>query len=119
MADASDHLSEPDGTVWLDLYDPTEADLAVVGEELGLHALAIEDAVQRRLALLSPPAQQVLTFAAVTGRRFDFALLQHLTRSEEAALLALDKKDGTVIWKGVIPGGDRAGYSSIVVAELS
>jgi outer membrane protein assembly factor BamB len=37
---------------------------------------------------------------------------------QEAALLALDKKDGTVIWKGAIPGGDQAGYSSIVVAEF-
>jgi magnesium transporter len=47
VAEVSDHLSEPDGVVWLDLYDPDESDLARVGEELGLHALAIEDAVQR------------------------------------------------------------------------
>jgi magnesium transporter len=47
VANVSDHLSEPDGVIWLDLYDPDESDLARVGEELGLHALAIEDAVQR------------------------------------------------------------------------
>lgn len=47
VAEVSDHLAEPEGTVWLDLYDPTEADLAVVREELGLHALAIEDVIQR------------------------------------------------------------------------
>jgi outer membrane protein assembly factor BamB len=40
----------------------------------------------------------------------------------EAALLALNKKDGSVIWKGVIPGGgkdgEKAGYASIVEAEI-
>lgn len=39
VAEVSECLSEPDATVWLDLYDPTEADLASVGAELGLHAV--------------------------------------------------------------------------------
>jgi len=30
---------------WLDLYDPTEADLQIVTEEFGLHPLAVEDAI--------------------------------------------------------------------------
>ena len=33
--------------MWLDLRDPTRSDLATVAEELGLHALAVEDALQR------------------------------------------------------------------------
>ncbi|MCE9530453.1 MAG: PQQ-binding-like beta-propeller repeat protein, partial [Planctomycetes bacterium] len=36
----------------------------------------------------------------------------------EASMLALNKKTGDVIWKGVIPGGETAGYSSIVLAEI-
>jgi len=36
----------------------------------------------------------------------------------EAAMLALNKKDGSVIWKAVIPGGEKAGYASIVEAEI-
>jgi magnesium transporter len=31
--------------VWLDLFDPDEADLQIVTEEFGLHPLAVEDAV--------------------------------------------------------------------------
>ncbi|HUY99123.1 MAG TPA: AAA family ATPase [Thermomicrobiaceae bacterium] len=45
------------------------------------------DAVLRRLAWVSPPAQWVLTLAAVAGRRFDFGLLQELTGQAEAELL--------------------------------
>ncbi|HTD86643.1 MAG TPA: PQQ-binding-like beta-propeller repeat protein [Candidatus Binatia bacterium] len=34
-----------------------------------------------------------------------------------ATLVALNKKTGDVIWKSVVPGGDPAGYASIVVSE--
>jgi len=37
---------------------------------------------------------------------------------KEATMVALDKKSGNVIWRGVVPGGDTAGYSSIVAAEI-
>ena len=47
-ADISDHLSEPSSDVWLDLCEPTEEDLAVISDELGLHRLAVEDAVQEQ-----------------------------------------------------------------------
>lgn len=45
VADISDHILEKGCTVWADFVDPTEADLAAIEEELGLHRLAIEDAV--------------------------------------------------------------------------
>ncbi|MFD2077550.1 magnesium transporter [Actinopolymorpha cephalotaxi] len=45
VADVSDHLSDPNATVWLDMCSPTEEDLASISEELGLHELAVEDAV--------------------------------------------------------------------------
>jgi len=50
------------------------------------------EAVGRRLAGLSAAAREVASVAAVAGRRFDFALLQTLTRHDEAELLALVKE---------------------------
>jgi len=45
IADVSDHVEDPKAVVWFDLCRPTEEDLAAVSEELGLHPLAVEDAV--------------------------------------------------------------------------
>jgi magnesium transporter len=45
VADISEHILQEGCTVWADFVSPTEADLAVIEEELGLHELAIEDAV--------------------------------------------------------------------------
>jgi outer membrane protein assembly factor BamB len=36
---------------------------------------------------------------------------------EQATMLALNKKTGDVIWKSAIPGGDPAGYASIIVVQ--
>ncbi len=44
ISEVSDHLDEPDTTVWFDMCEPTEKDLAAISEELGLHRLAVEDA---------------------------------------------------------------------------
>jgi magnesium transporter len=46
VAQISDYVAEQDVTIWLDLHDPDEKDLAVVTQEFGLHPLAVEDAVQ-------------------------------------------------------------------------
>jgi outer membrane protein assembly factor BamB len=35
----------------------------------------------------------------------------------DATLVALNKKSGEVIWKGVVPGGDDAGYASVITTE--
>ena len=45
IADVSDHLEDESATVWFDLCRPDAADLAAISEELGLHALAVEDAI--------------------------------------------------------------------------
>jgi magnesium transporter len=46
VAEISDYLDGDESvTVWLDLRNPDRKDLAVLSEEFGLHALAIEDAV--------------------------------------------------------------------------
>jgi magnesium transporter len=41
----SEHLHQPDTVVWIDLCSPDLAELHLVAEELGLHRLAVEDAV--------------------------------------------------------------------------
>jgi magnesium transporter len=45
--DISEHLKDPDAFVWLDYCRPAQEDLATIEEELSLHSLAIEDAVDR------------------------------------------------------------------------
>jgi DNA-binding CsgD family transcriptional regulator len=53
---------------------------------------SVEDAVQRRGALLSPTAREVLTLASVVGRRFEFDLLHSLSGLDEAGLVAAIKE---------------------------
>jgi outer membrane protein assembly factor BamB len=36
---------------------------------------------------------------------------------KDATLVALDRKDGTVVWKAKVPGGDAAAYSSAIIAR--
>jgi outer membrane protein assembly factor BamB len=36
-----------------------------------------------------------------------------------ATLVALNKKDGSVVWKAAVPGGDAAAYASVVIAEVA
>lgn len=43
--DISEHIAEKGRTVWADFLSPTEQDLASIAQELGLHPLAVEDAV--------------------------------------------------------------------------
>ncbi len=45
VAKVSDYLADPGNVIWFDLCEPTAADLASISEELGLHPLAVEDAV--------------------------------------------------------------------------
>jgi tetratricopeptide (TPR) repeat protein len=52
----------------------------------------VHDAVQRRVHGLSEAARYILQLAAVTGRRFDFALLQSVSGINERDLLAIVKE---------------------------
>jgi predicted ATPase len=45
---------------------------------------SVQGAVQQRLEQVSDAARQVVTLAAVAGRRFDFAFLQRITHHDEA-----------------------------------
>ncbi|GAA1877551.1 magnesium transporter CorA family protein [Actinomadura bangladeshensis] len=47
VPEISDYLERPDTVVWLDLTRPRHEDLRVVGDELGLDPVAVEDAVSR------------------------------------------------------------------------
>lgn len=42
----SDHLAEPDTVVWVDYCDPSAEQLHELADELGLHELAVEDALE-------------------------------------------------------------------------
>jgi DNA-binding CsgD family transcriptional regulator len=53
---------------------------------------SVQIAVQQRLNQLSAEAREVLTLAAVAGRRFDFDLLQTLTGRDDMALIRLIKQ---------------------------
>jgi magnesium transporter len=46
VAAVSDHLERPGTLVWIDYRHPTADDLAEVAAELGLHELAVEDALE-------------------------------------------------------------------------
>ena len=45
VMDALEAASEPDSFVWIGLYEPTEDEFDAVRSELGLHELAVEDAI--------------------------------------------------------------------------
>ncbi len=47
----------------------------------------VDEAVQRRVARLSPAARRLVSLAAVAGRSFTFALLQALTQQDEYHIL--------------------------------
>ncbi len=48
---------------------------------------SVRDAVQQRMRLLTAEARRALQVAAVIGQRFDFALLQRVSKLDEAPLL--------------------------------
>jgi magnesium transporter len=47
VANLSDHMEDTETAVWVDLCAPDTVDLKFVADELGLHELAVEDAVER------------------------------------------------------------------------
>jgi magnesium transporter len=44
----SELIQEPEVTLWIDLQNPTEAELQQIGDEFGLHELAVADAFKGR-----------------------------------------------------------------------
>ncbi|MDX8031656.1 magnesium transporter CorA family protein [Lentzea sp. BCCO 10_0856] len=48
VSDVARHLEDPSAVVWFDLCAPSEAEIGLLRDELGLHELAIEDATAER-----------------------------------------------------------------------
>lgn len=46
VADVSEYLADPDTVMWVDLSGPTKEELHELAAELGLHELAVEDALE-------------------------------------------------------------------------
>ena len=46
LAEVSDHLARPETVVWVDLCNPSSDELEQLKDELGLHELAVEDALE-------------------------------------------------------------------------
>ena len=46
VADVSEYLAQPDTVVWVDFCGPSKQELHQVADELGLHELAVEDALE-------------------------------------------------------------------------
>jgi magnesium transporter len=81
----SDVLAEDGTVVWLDLERPSRTDLNVITEELGLHELAIEDALNEGQRPKLDRYQDHLFLAAYVAR-IDAATAE-LTVSEVAAFI--------------------------------
>jgi magnesium transporter len=101
----SDHLIDPDTTVWLDLRDPDHEDLLVLQQEFGLHPVAIEDAVFPRER---PKIDRYDThlFMTAYGARLDTTTGELATSEISAfilprALITIRKDDGLDIGKVV------------------
>ncbi|HEX6498879.1 MAG TPA: magnesium transporter CorA family protein [Micromonosporaceae bacterium] len=45
LAEVSDHVADPAATVWIDVCSPDQRELTEISAELGLHELAVEDAL--------------------------------------------------------------------------
>jgi magnesium transporter len=75
LDDVSEHLAEPDALVWIDLVHPSAGDLAPLAGELGLHELAVEDALEphQRSKIDRYPGHMFLACHAV---RFDRAAVR-------------------------------------------
>jgi magnesium transporter len=67
VADISEHLAHDDTIVWVGLSHPDKDELAQLADELGLHELAVEDALEphQRPKLDHYPTHQFLTCHAV------------------------------------------------------
>jgi magnesium transporter len=107
----SDHLTDERATIWLDLRDPDPEDLAVLGDEFGLHPVALEDALYD---WERPKLDRYRThlFLTVYGAHLD-ADSGELATSElsafvlRQALITVRKDDGIDIGK-IVDGWDAS-----------
>jgi magnesium transporter len=77
VADVSEHLKSDDCVIWADLCNPSKEELDQIAHELGLHELAVEDALDehQRPKLDRYQSHLFLSCNAVLGR-FDAGVLE-------------------------------------------
>jgi magnesium transporter len=81
----SDYLADPDCLVWVDVCQPDKADLDVIADELQLHRLAIEDALQEHQR---PKLDRYATHLFVTAYEVELDVdTGRLTSDEVAAFV--------------------------------
>ncbi|HEV7977370.1 magnesium transporter CorA family protein [Amycolatopsis sp.] len=84
LAEVSDHLADPSTAVWVDFCEPDESDLVDIGDELGLHALAVEDATHEHQR---PKVDRYESHAFLTAYSAILAENGDLTKSEMAVFI--------------------------------
>jgi outer membrane protein assembly factor BamB len=57
------------------------------------------------------------TWAYAESPLVDGDVLACVPGGKDSTIIALNKRSGDVIWKSVVPGGDMAGYASLVIAN--
>jgi magnesium transporter len=85
VAQISDLLDEADTVVWLDLEKPSRDDLAVITDELGLHQLAVDDAINENQRAKLDRYEDHLFLSAYVARLDDATA--ELSVSEVAAFI--------------------------------
>ncbi|OIH96419.1 magnesium transporter CorA family protein [Curtobacterium sp. MCBA15_001] len=112
----SDCIAGGDGFVWVDYTDPAASDLEQVEEELGIHALAIEDAVEhgQRPKLDRYRDSRFLVVYDVQGRDETGALVTHEVKAfiTEHALVTIHgpEFDTRAIERRLDANADMAGH---------
>ncbi|WP_410622515.1 magnesium transporter CorA family protein [Amycolatopsis sp. cmx-8-4] len=112
VADVSDHLADPEATVWLDFCAPTADDLTAISEELGLHPLAVEDAVHehQRAKLDRYGSHAFLTaYSAVLDETTGTLVVSELAAFITGQALVTVRKDENFAIDDVIARWDSAG----------
>jgi magnesium transporter len=112
VAEVSDYLADPAATVWLDFCGSTEADLAAISEELGLHALAVEDAVHehQRAKLDRYDSHAFLTaYSAVLDKAQGTLAVSELAAFITSHALVTVRKDENFAIDEVVARWDSAG----------
>jgi magnesium transporter len=98
--DVSEHLRDENAVVWFDLCAPDRDELNVIGEELSLHSLAVDAAIdfEQRPKLVRFEKHLLLTCAALrfdpdSGEVSSFEVVAFITRNALVTVRHSDKFD--------------------------
>ncbi|KUO12984.1 magnesium transporter CorA family protein [Streptomyces sp. DSM 15324] len=98
VSDVSAHLADPASVLWLDLHRPGAAELTMLGQEFGIHELALEDAAHhgQRPKLDRYRTHEFLSAYAVTvspdGAQLTYSEIAVFLTSQ--AMITVRKDDG-------------------------